>query len=861
MTTRLGRSVLLSVAVATPAATSAPADPPPRQVTVAAGPEYAAGGFSTLWLGEGYRELWTTPVTVPVLDLATFAGGLRPVRRVGRLQTSGLAFEGRDGRSYTFRSLHKEPERILPVEWRESFPAKIVRDHTSAMHPGAALVLPPLAEALSILHTEPRLVALSDDPALGEFRQEFAGRLGTLDLFPEAGQGVAPFEGATEFVESPGMWERWREGPENGVDERAFLRARILDLFVGDYDRHAGQWRWARLADRPLWQPLREDPDMAFVRNEGLAFDALRGRAPRFVKFGPKFPGRLEGMTFSGSELDRWLLSGLDRAAFEEVARDAQARLSDAVIDEAIRRLPPEWQAASRAALVPALRSRRDALVGHVLHFYRDLARQVDVHATDRSEVVTVRRLAGDALEVTIAGAGAPGPYFRRTFVPGETREVRLYLQGGDDRVERVGEPGGPIRVRVVAGAGRDTVDDAASGGTEAWPGTGDLEVVPGRGTHRHGRWAGPEPNEEKPWAAPRDFGHWTESYTQVMYATELDLLLGIGVKRSAWGFRTSPQASLQDASFLWSTGEGKGRLSYSGIFRRPGSRTAFALDGLASGIERTNFFGYGNETVKPDSKAEYRTLEDFLSVTPSLRLELAPELQLRADATLRVSDTPTDRPNVLNEVEAYGRGRFTEAGLRAGVHYDTRGVGEALLSGGLFESVATGGRRLLDLRVEADTFYFPALLDVEQGFGGVEAEAAGYLGRSSSPVQLAARVGGRRVWGTYPWLESAFIGGRASLRGYSRHRFAGDASLYGGLEARAWLFTMDVPPIPLRVGVLGFGDVGRVWLSGESSDVWHPSGGAGVMLQPVATPFVVTVAWASGKEGDRWYFGYGFFF
>jgi len=393
------------------------------------------------------------------------------------------------------------------------------------------------------------------------------------------------------------------------------------------------------------------------------------------------------------------------------------------------------------------------------------------------------------------------------------------------------------------------------------WPGGGELDVVPGRGTHRHGPWAGPKPDDEKPWVGPRDHGHWTTPYSEVMYASELDLLLGAGIKRSAWGLRSLPEASLQDVSFLWSTGEGEGRLSYSGVFRDPGSRAALALEGLASGIERINFFGYGNETVKPDSKEAFRTLENVYSLKPSLRLELADELQVHADAVLRLSDTPTDRDNVLNQVQAYGRGRFAEAGLRAGVRYDSRGVGESLLSGGLFETVAPEGKRLLDGRVEASTFYFPALLDVEQGFGGVEAEVAGYLGRSSSPVQLAARLGGRRLWGTYPWLESAFIGGRASLRGYSRNRFAGDGSLYGSLEARLWIFTANVPPIPLRVGALGFGDVGRVWLSGEASEVWHPSWGGGVMLQPVATPYAITVAWASGREGSRWYFGYGFFF
>ncbi len=850
--TRPGLSVLFGMAVG--AAASAGADEPPRQATVTAGPEYAAGGMQTFWLGKGYREVWTTPVTVPVLDLETFAGGLRPVRRVGRLQTLGLALEGEDGLQYTFRSLDKEPERILPVEWRDAFPAKIVRDHTSATYPGAGLVLPVLEEALSLLHTEPRLVVLPDDPALGEFREQFAGRLGTIDVYPAAGPGMPPpFDRATKVVKSNKLWERWLEGPQNGVDARAYLRARILDLLVGDYDRHSGQWRWIRFADHSPWEVLREDPDMVFLKSEGLAFDFIRGRAPRFVEFGPKFPKRLEGLTASAAEMDRWLLSGLDRAAFEEVARDAQARLTDAVFDEAMGRVPPEWQEASRAAIVPALRSRRDALVPLVLHYYRDLARQVDVHATDRDEVVTVRRLPRSALEIAIAETGAAEPYFRRTFAPGETREVRVYLHGGNDRVERAGEPGGPIRVRVVAGAGHDTVDDSASGGTEAWPGEGELDVVPGRSTHRRGPWAGPKPDEEKPWVGPRDYGHWTTEYTELMYATELDVLLGVGFKRTAWGFRSLPEASLQDVSFLWSTGEGEGRLSYSGLFRGPGSRAAFALDGLASGIERINFFGYGNETVKPGTKEEFRTHENVLSLAPSLRLDLADELQLHADAVARVSDTPTDRENVLNQVQAYGRGRFAEAGLRAGVRYDSRGVGEGPVSGGLFEAVTAQSKRLLDARVEARTFYFPALLDVEKGFGGFDGEAAGYLGRSTSPLQLAARVGGRRVWGTYPWLESAFIGGRASLRAYSRNRFAGDGSLYGALEARAWPFTVNVPPVPLRVGFLAFGDVGRVWLAGETSEVWHPSWGGGVMLQPVATPYVVTVAWAGGREGSRW--------
>ena len=86
-----------------------------------AGPEYGASPTLRRWFGDGYRDVWTTPISVPVLDLGKEAGGLEPVRQVGGLQTAGLAFRGADGKSYTFRSLHKEPERLLRLNGEAVF--------------------------------------------------------------------------------------------------------------------------------------------------------------------------------------------------------------------------------------------------------------------------------------------------------------------------------------------------------------------------------------------------------------------------------------------------------------------------------------------------------------------------------------------------------------------------------------------------------------------------------------------------------------------------------------------------------------------------------------------------------------------
>ena len=255
---------------------------PARQVTVE--PEYRGGDWHRRILGAGYRDLWTTPVSLPVLDLSSTAGGLKPVRVVGQAQSVGLALTGADGRAYTFRSLHKHPERVLPEEWRDRLPERIIRDQTSHLRPAAAVMLPILAEAAGVPHTAPRLVVMPDDPALGEFRAQFANEIGTIEEFPlPAGGGNPGFLGATAIISTQNLWTRWLEGPENRIDQRAFLRARILDLWIDNFDRHRGQWRWMRLPGKALYEPLPEDPDMAFVRHDGLLMGWLRARMPRFL--------------------------------------------------------------------------------------------------------------------------------------------------------------------------------------------------------------------------------------------------------------------------------------------------------------------------------------------------------------------------------------------------------------------------------------------------------------------------------------------------------------------------------------------------------------------------------------------------
>src|SRR5215210_4740783 len=131
-----------------------------RDTLQAAGPQYRAGGLHRLLLGREYRSLWTTPISVPVLDLRTFAGGLRPVSKGGGQETKSLQLVAPDGREYFFRSVDKDPSATLPLELRGTVAGSVVRDQTSSAFPTAPPVVNRLLAAAGILHGDSRLFVL-----------------------------------------------------------------------------------------------------------------------------------------------------------------------------------------------------------------------------------------------------------------------------------------------------------------------------------------------------------------------------------------------------------------------------------------------------------------------------------------------------------------------------------------------------------------------------------------------------------------------------------------------------------------------------------------------------------------------------
>jgi hypothetical protein len=809
-----------------------------ERVLRAAGERYRAGGLHRLFFGTEYRSLWAAPMSVPLLNLRTFGGGLKPVSKGGGQQTRSLLLLAEDGREFFFRSVDKDPSAALPPELRATVAGDVVRDQTSSALPAGPLVVGPLLDAAGVLHGTSRLYVLPDDATLGEFRAEFSGLMGFLEERVGGSRPVAAhWKSAREIITSDSLLARLSRSTADRVETSAFLTARLFDLLIGDWDRHAGQWSWARFKDDVprRWLPIPQDRDQAFAKYDGILLSIARQSAPQLTNFGPDYP-YMAGATWNGRDLDRRLLVGLEWPVWEATARRLQSALTDAVIDDAVKALPPEHYTLGGSSLRSALRSRRDHVLEAARDYYDLLARQVDVHATDAADRADLTRNADGTVELTLsAGSGADSaePYFKRRFDNKTTNEVRLFLDGGNDRAVVRGGNKGPL-LRVLGGDGQDKLVDSTDGGERFYDDPSGPARTDGVSTKVDRRpYTAPRKNPES--VPDRDWGkRWTAT-TALSLGPDIGALIGGGRTLTVYGFRKQPFASRHRFRAAFATGPKSYRLDYRGEFRRENSTSYADLLVRASGIDVISFSGFGNEIAAPGNNEFYRVTQDAFGLHPSLILALGGRGSLRVGPVLKYVSTDRRPGRFLASLGSlYGTGNFGQVGGGLSLRYDSRDRAVLARKG---------------LVLELGGSVYPPIWDVDSTFGEVHGEASTYLSaRAPLNPTLAFRVGGRKLWGRYPFFEAAFIGSASTVRLGRVNRYAGDASVYGTTELRLSLARVKVI-LPATLGVFGLADAGRVFLAGESSDTWHAAGGGGVWLSFLEQAYTFSLAIAKSEE------------
>jgi hypothetical protein len=279
---------------------------------------------------------------------------------------------------------------------------------------------------------------MANQDRLGEFRDAFNGTLGYLEERPEKA-----FAGSSDVVEWDELLEYLAKDQAHRVDAEEFLRARLVDHLLGDWDRHRNQWRWAGFNTRrgTIWRPIPRDRDQALGRYDGALLEIARKVHPNLVSFGPEYPSVL-GLAWNAQELDRRLLASLNGERFRAVAENVRLAVTDSVIESAIDRVPAAYRDVNGTWLAEALRERRDALPAHAEDLYRMLAQEVDVTVSDGTDIVVARRDSLGGLDLVVTGVTGVDTLFERTFEPGETGSVRLLTGRGQDTVRLYGVSG-----------------------------------------------------------------------------------------------------------------------------------------------------------------------------------------------------------------------------------------------------------------------------------------------------------------------------------------------------------------------------------------------------------------------------------
>lgn len=807
---------------------------------------FPAGWLHRLLLGDHHRDLWSLPVRAPVLDLQNFAGGLTFERLGGGGQTQSMRFRGRDGREYAFRSIDKDAARTLDPELRRSIAATVLQDQVSGLLPMSALVVAPLLDAAGVLHAEPQLVVMPDDPRLGEHRAVFAGMLGFIEERPNEGPDGEPgFAGATAVVGSEEFFDKLEDDPRNRLDVRAFIRARLLDAFVGDWDRHPDQWRWAGFneGDSVRWEPVPRDRDWALARLDGVLVWAAGFAFPNYVGFSGEYPSAFR-QTWAGRALDRRLLVAAPESLWIQEATRLTQRLTDSVLHHAVRQLPPAYYDRLGATLTAQLAARRDGLVDFARDFYRLLAGWADVHTTDAAEHAVLERRDDGTVRVRVEAPGRT--VFDRTFHPDETREVRLWLQGGPDRAEVTGASDDRIVLRVLGGGNADTLIDRTRGdGVRFYDDRGDNSFVPGeRTTVDRSSWAPRLAGGSDTQQAPaRDWGAFWLPYPILSVDPDRGVVAGMGAIRYGYGFRHYPWKTRLAISLGFGSAAMRPEIAVS--YDAPAGPARMRLHGRYSGIERDNFFGFGNETPHDQDRDFYRTNRQYLALEAHAGARGGHVEAFAGPAFLAVRHR--ESATILDTLALYGEGEFEQAGVTAALAFDTRRT----------RPVASRG---VNLRLDAR--FFPALLDVESPFGSVRAEGTVLLGAdtTAASVVLALRAGGMKVWGRAPFHEVAYVGGPGTIRGLASERFAGHAAAFANAELRFPLLTHYLL-LPGHIGAFALADVGRVFAHGDDSGRWHPAYGGGLWISALAPSNVLSLSFARSREQLGVNFRAGFMF
>jgi hypothetical protein len=813
---------------------------------IAAGPEYKKSNFHQKLWGKNRRIEWTTPVWAPLIKLDTAFGGIYPYQQGGGNETKSLRLKTGSGKEYALRSINKSRDDVVPKEFKGTFIESIIKDGVSQSHPYGAFAVVEMQRSAGIFHTNPRLVYVPAQLALDSFNKKFGDDLYLLEQRPDGDWSDADNLGNFKKYNSTlKVTEKILEDNRNKADQHLFVRGRLFDMFINDWDRHEDNWRWGVTEKNKdeFYTPVPRDRDQAFYTYNGVLIKLVISNSG--LGYMQNFDTKIKDVRLLNWEernFDRFFMNSLTLKDWLDAAEDLKLKITDEAIERSVRGLPPEIFAVSGQELIDKLKIRKNDLHIYAKDYYNFLAAEVDVTGSKERERFEINsedpnKTTVQVFHINKNGRKDDDALYTRTFGP-ETKEIRLYGIEGEDVFE-VKNASAEHVIRIVGGPQKDSILQSGNGKVRVYDdknnyfnvGSAGLRLSSDSSVHAYNY---------------QSYNYSSQSVKPFIFFNVDDLwYVGLNYNFLRHKWRRAPYARKGTIGVNYYGA--RRAISVAGSIQYPNVIGKWGL-GLAAeydAVNWTNFFGLGNETKWTDKRFSFNRIR-------------SKDWNVSAGLSKRSANSTTGfslffhRDKVLNDTNKYVSKVFTNDNAFRSYHYAGAQLQYSFVS--VNDSIIptkgftfTGKAALIRNITEADVF---------QNYSG-RLQFYIPLGNKFS---VAIRGGGQIItnsdtsFNNAQVTQFAVIGGATNLRGYRLERFWGKSAFYNNNELR-FITNIRSYLLNAKAGVFAFYDNGRVWMPGEKSNTLHTSYGAGLLLAPF-NKLTIQLTYGISNEAKLWQFG-----
>lgn len=818
--------------------------------------------------GQHYRNTYSMPIDAKIATLDTLFGGVKPVREGGGHQSNSLRLVDANGKEYAMRGLKKSTSRFLQTvafkdqfvlnKFEDTYAEGFLYDFYTTSHPYTPLAVGNMADKIGVAHTDPLLYYIPKEKELGKFNTNFGNELYLIEEQLSGNlENINRLGNPTNIVSTEDVMKNMRKDEKYSINEPEYIKARLFDMLIGDWDRHSDQWRWSetKVKGKTIYNPIPRDRDQAFTKYDGpLMYLIMTSPALRHQQTFKKNIKSVQWLNREPYPQDIAFLKTADEKEWITQAKYIQEHLSDADINNAFFNLPKEVQDETIESIKQKLKIRKAKLQEYAKEYYSVLQKTVLITGTDKKDKFIITHTSKNNTEITIYKIKSNGDelIYNRNFNAKKTKHLWIYGLDDDDVFEVKGIAKSGIKILLIGGQNNDsyTVENGKN-----------IKIYDFKS----------KPNQFALDSKARtiltdDYETNLYNYEKVKYNAlsitpwggynpDDGVKLGAIAKYVVNKFNQHPftQKHTFAANYFFATNGYD--FSYTGIFPQRLGKWNFEIESKFTSPNFTiNYFGYGNETVNTDvnngmdyNRVRLRTLRaapyikktgrygsefNFITIFEKIKVE---------DSEGRYINIPgVVNPNVFNNQQFVG----------GAVKYSFENYDEpSLPTMGFGFSVGSSWKMNVN--------------DTKANFPTFESKINfNHKIDSDGQLVLATILKVKKLFNNnFEFYQGATLGGDYDLRGFRNERFLGKSSFYQSTDLRWNIGRIRKSLVPMTFGILAGYDYGRVWIDGEDSSKWHQSIGGGIWINGLNVITGRITYFQSGDDKARIAFGLGYGF